>query len=82
MAGQNEQDEPRYGVRILPIELDEGRVRLFQTILRDAEPAPPRRYVTDTDEGGNPIARFINIEDDHELAEAVRAAFRGELGNN
>ena len=76
-----EQNDPRYGVRILPIDLEQGTVRLFQMILREAAPAPNWRYVADRDNEGQDIAQFINIEDDHALAEAVRAAMRGELGN-
>lgn len=63
----------KYGVRIYP--LDDKVILVKQTVRKEGSPT----YVVDTTSGGQHREAHIKIDDDQEIAEAVRAALRGRL---
>ena len=63
----------KYGVRIYP--LDSKVILIKQTVKKEGEPT----YVVDTMSDGNHREAHVNIDDDREIAEAVRAALKGNL---
>ena len=77
MGEEETGQEGRHGLRIA--SLRDGRAIIRQTVLREAEPAPVRRYVDDVDDSGNRREHIVNLNDDKAIADAVRAALSGEL---
>jgi hypothetical protein len=63
----------KYGVRIYP--LDSKVILVKQTVKREGSPT----YVVDTTSTGDHREAHVDIDDDREIAEAVRAALRGKL---
>ena len=63
----------KYGVRIYP--LDSKVILVKQTVKRGGSPT----YVVDTTPAGDHREAHVEIDDDREIAEAVRAALRGGL---
>jgi hypothetical protein len=64
----------KYGVRIYPIS--EDVILIKQTIKRPNNP----RYVVDTLKDGRHLEAHVNLEDDREIAVAVRLGLKGRLG--
>jgi len=63
----------KYGVRIYP--LDSKVILVKQTVKREGSPT----YVVDTTSNGDHREAHVEIGDDREIAEVVRAALRGKL---
>jgi hypothetical protein len=63
----------KYGVRIYP--LDSKVILMKQTVKKKGSPT----YVVDTTSAGDHREAHVEIDDDREIAEAVRAALRGKL---
>lgn len=63
----------KYGVRIYP--LDEHVILIKQTVKRSGS----LRYVVDTLPNGDHREAHVNIDDDKDIATAVRAALKGNL---
>ena len=63
----------KYGVRIYP--LDSKVILVKQTIKKAGSP----RYVVDTMVDGDHREAHVDINDDHNIAEAVRIALNGGL---
>ena len=70
-------NDGQHGLRIT--SLGDGRAVFRQTVLREAAPAPGRRYVDAMNESGDQIERFVDLSCDKAVADAVRAALSGEL---
>ena len=64
----------KYGVRIYAMP-DSDVILLKQTVKRPESP----RYVIDTLEDGTHREKHISVDDSVGIADAVRAALRGEL---
>jgi hypothetical protein len=63
----------KYGVRIYP--LDSKVILVKQTVKKEGSPT----YVVDTTSESEHREAHIKIDDNQEIAEAVRAALRGRL---
>ncbi len=63
----------KYGVRIYP--LDSKIILIKQTVKKVGSPS----YVLDTLSDGDHREAHVDIDDDREIAEAIRAALRGGL---
>lgn len=63
----------KYGVRVYP--LDSDIILVKQTVKRAGSPT----YVVDTTPDGEHREAHVRINNDREIAEAVRAALRGKL---
>jgi len=63
----------KYGTRIYP--LDEHIILIKQTVKRSGS----TRYVVDTLPNGDHREAHVNIDNDKEIANAVRAALKGDL---
>lgn len=63
----------KYGVRIYP--LDSEVILVKQTVKRQGSPV----YVVDTTPGGDHREAHVEITNDRDIAEAVRAALTGKL---
>lgn len=64
---------PKYGVRIYP--LDDQVILIKQTVKREVSGV----YVVDTLDGGEHREAHVSIDNDKDIAEAVRTALRGGL---
>lgn len=64
---------PKYGVRIYP--LDDKVILIKQTVKRDGSGV----YVVDTMNGDEHREAHVAIDNDQEIADAVRAALRSGL---
>lgn len=63
----------KYGVRIYP--LDSKVILIKQTVKKVGSPS----YILDTLSDGDHREAHVDIDDDREIAEAIRAALRGSL---
>ncbi len=63
----------KYGVRIYP--LDNKIILIKQTVKKSDSPS----YVVDTMANGDHREAHVDIDDDREIAEAVRTALNGNL---
>jgi hypothetical protein len=63
----------KYGVRIYP--LDSKVILVKQTVKKEGS----LTYVVDTTSDGDHREAHVRIDNDRKIAEAVRAALRGEL---
>lgn len=64
---------PKYGVRIYP--LDDKVILIKQTVKREGSGV----YVVDTMDGGEHREAHVSIDNDRDIADAVRTALRGGL---
>ena len=70
-------DERRYGARISG--LDGGNTILIQQTSRVHPGTGNNPYTLYHDEQGSPIERHVRLDNDAEIAQAVREALKGEL---
>ncbi|MFC1989456.1 hypothetical protein ACFLVW_02675 [Chloroflexota bacterium] len=63
----------KYGVRIYP--LDDKVILVKQTVKKDGSGV----YVVDTMDGGEHREAHVSMDNDRDIAEAVRTALRGGL---
>lgn len=63
----------KYGVRIYP--LDSKIILIKQTVKKVGSPS----YVVDTMPGGDHREAHVDINDDQQVAEAIRTALKGGL---